>query len=100
MNCLSASLTFCLSKSRIPMQYFKLKTTATATTARNEQKRLRVKTIKVTYEPQFVENSEMSIEEFKKKLKRCSEICEDYCVVTQSVREGIEITTEFKELGI
>jgi len=96
MNCLSASLTFCLSKSRIPMQYCKIKTTATTTMARNEKNRLRVKTVQVVIEPIFEVNPDFTNDEFMKKLKRCSTIFEDYCVVTQSVREGISVSTEIK----
>ena len=78
------------------MEYFKLKTTATAITTRNEKKRLRIKEINVVFEPLFEENPDFPIEEFKKKLERCSKISEDYCVVTQSVREGIAVSTEFR----
>ena len=91
MNCLSASFTFCLSKSRIPMDNFELTATATTTLDRNEQNRLRVKNINVTLKP--VLNGELASEEFKNKIQRCISIFQDYCVVSASVKQGIDITT-------
>ncbi len=91
MNCLSASFTFCLSKSHIPMDNFELTATATTTLDRNEQNRLRVKNINVTLKPNL--NGELSSEEFKAKIERCISIFQDYCVVSASVKKGIDITT-------
>lgn len=96
INCLSASLTFCLSKSRIDMSLFKLKGKATTTNARNEQNRIRVKNIRVELEPVYETENEEEIEQFKKKLNRCKGIFEDYCVVTSSVRKGIDVETIVK----
>ena len=91
MNCLSASFTFCLTKSRIPMDEFELTATATSTLDRNEQNRLRVKNITVDLKPTF--KGEAASEEMKAKIQRCINIFQDYCVVSASVKQGIDITT-------
>ena len=91
MNCLSASFTFCLSKSRIPMDDFELTATATTTLDRNEKNRLRVKNITVNLKPTF--KGEAASEEMKSKIERCVNIFQDYCVVSASVKQGIDITT-------
>ena len=89
MNCLSASFTFCLSKSHIPMEDFELTATATTTIDRNEKNRLRVKNITVDLKPTF--KGEAASEEMKSKIQRCVEIFQDYCTVSSSVKQGIDI---------
>jgi len=84
-NCLSASLLFCLRKARIEPKG--LRTTVTTTLTRNEKGRLRVGTSHVT----------ITLEvdpENRSRLSRCIELFEDYCVVTQSVRRGIDVQVE------
>jgi uncharacterized OsmC-like protein len=91
MNCLSASLTFCLTKSKLPMEQFELTATASTTTDRNEENRIRVKNIDVKLQPVF--KNEANSAEFKNKIQRCVSIFQDYCVVSASVKQGIDITT-------
>jgi uncharacterized OsmC-like protein len=84
-NCLSASLLFCLTKARVNVEG--LKTTVATKLARNEEGYWRVKSIQVKIFP--------SVEEkFGAQLKRCIELFERYCTVTQSVRKGINVTVE------
>jgi uncharacterized OsmC-like protein len=87
-NCLAASLTFCLTRSRVPMENFGLIVEATGTTARNDEQRWRVKQIKVDLQPSFKGGLP---EEFIKKFERCVKIYQDYCVVSASVKQGIDI---------
>ena len=98
MNCLSASLSFCLAKSRVPMENVQIKTEATTKISRNEEGRLRVQKIMVTITPLFKGNNESDFtnEDFLKKLERCIKIFENYCVVSQSIINGIDISTEIK----
>ena len=91
MNCLSASFTFCLTRSHLPMDDFELVTTANTTIDRNENNRLRIKNITVEIKPVF--KGEAASEEFKAKIQRCINIFQDYCTVSSSVKEGIDITT-------
>jgi len=84
-NCLSASLLFCLTKARVNVKG--LKTTVATTLARNEEGYWRVKGIRVKIFPSVKE-------EFSAQMKRCIELFERYCIVTQSVRKGINVTVE------
>ncbi len=81
-NCLSASLLFCAQKARVDIR--KVHTDVTVSYARNEQGRLRIGRVAVTIRPEF-ESADLP------KARRCLEIFEDYCVVTQSVRKGIDV---------
>lgn len=81
-NCLSASLLFCLRKARINVD--QLKTTVHGTIVRNEQGRFRIGGISVRLEPGIAPAD-------WDRSKRCREIFEDFCTVTESVRHGIEV---------
>lgn len=81
-HCLSSSLIFCLMKARIPVK--KLETTVVANKFRNERGRLRIKSLDV----QISLNIDL---EDKSRVGRCLEIFENYCTVTQSIRQGIEV---------
>jgi uncharacterized OsmC-like protein len=84
-HCLSASLLFCLQKSRIPMRH--VATKVQTTLARNEAGRWRVSGIAVDI------NAQPTNEQDRERMKRCLDIFEDFCIVTQSVRKGINIQT-------
>jgi uncharacterized OsmC-like protein len=79
-NCLCASLVFCMEKSRaeIPSICAEVATSM----GRNEQGRLRITHMSVKIFPQVSD---------EQKFQRCREIFEDFCIVTQSVRKGIEV---------
>jgi uncharacterized OsmC-like protein len=81
-GCLSMSLLFCLSKSRIDVQ--DIKTQVKVQIVRNEKKRLRVGKAEVVITPQLTE-------EGKAKAGRCLELYEEFCTVTAAVREGFDI---------
>lgn len=84
-NCLSASLLLCLTKAKVNVEG--MKTTIATTLARNEEGYWRVKGISV----KIFTNIE---EKFSAQMKRCIELFERYCIVTQSVRKGINVTVE------
>jgi len=84
LNCLMASLTFCLKKKRVDLK--SLKGSVTGTVERVDG-RLRVTKLEAKIRP------EVDTED-KKKLEKCEEIFEDYCVVTQSIRNGIDVDVE------
>jgi organic hydroperoxide reductase OsmC/OhrA len=81
-HCLSSSLLFCLEKSRARCDG--IETSAVAEIKRNERGRWRLSRITVTLGPKVPE-------EFIPNLKRCQQVFEDYCTVTESVRKGIEV---------
>ena len=56
---------------------------AHVTVTRNADKRLRIAKISVVIRPEIDVSAEA--------LQKCLETFEDFCVVTQSVREGLEI---------
>jgi len=84
-GCLSASLLFCAQKLRLGMKGLHADVKVTHT--RNEKGRLRIGKIDVDITPHIDEPDEQ-------KLRRCLELFEDYCVVTQSVRQGLEVTVK------
>ncbi|MFX1301218.1 MAG: OsmC family protein [Promethearchaeota archaeon] len=81
-NCLSASLLFCLQRSKLMVD--SLRAEVTPTTARNEEGRWRVNHIDVKI---LIKTAE----EDPKRFQRCVEIFENYCIVTASVRQGIPV---------
>ena len=83
-NCLSASLVFCLKKADLA---------ASGVTAdvdveivRNESRRLRVGKVNVTLHTNLPPNDPA--------LASCLGTFEDFCIVTQSVRQGIEVAVK------
>lgn len=80
-DCLSASLVFCLRRARIAVQG--LAAEVHVTMVRNEQKRLRIGSVEVKLHPKLAENTE--------GYRACLDAFEDFCVVTQSVREGLDV---------
>ncbi|MEM3048264.1 MAG: OsmC family protein, partial [Candidatus Bathyarchaeia archaeon] len=84
-HCLSASLLFCLSKARLNIEG--VETTVEVSFRRNEKGRLRIGSLKVHL------NLSIRREEVE-RLKRCLELFEDFCVVTQSVRQGIPVSVD------
>lgn len=83
-HCLSASLLFCLRKAHVDVE--SMKTSVEGETVRNERGRLRLGSLRVKLEPSLSEPAERS--------KRCLDIFEDFCVVTESVRQGIDVGVE------
>lgn len=87
-NCLSASLLFCARKARVNVRG--LRTEVKVAYARNENGRLRIGRIEVEIAPQLDEAE-------RDKAQRCLDVFEDYCVVTQSVRGGIDVSVSVKQ---
>lgn len=81
-DCLSASYLFCMRRAHIEVR--DLKATVTGTYARNERGRVRIRNLKVRLEPVLATDQ-------PERAARCLELFEDFCVVTQSVRDGIDV---------
>jgi len=82
-HCLGASLLFCLRRSRIPVK--QLRVTVAGTLVRNERGRLRIGEIRVNLAPDITP-------EDRDRIGRCLDVFEDYCIVTESVRQGTPVT--------
>jgi uncharacterized OsmC-like protein len=81
-NCLAASFLFSARKVRAGVE--SLHATVKVWYTRNERGRLRIGRIEVGIVPKF-DPADAA------KIERCIGLFEDYCVVTQSVRGGIEV---------
>jgi organic hydroperoxide reductase OsmC/OhrA len=79
-NCLSASLVFCLQKRGVRLD--KLAAEVTVELVRNENRRLRIGHVDVQLHPSLPSSD---------VLDECIRSFEDFCVVTQSVREGLDV---------
>lgn len=88
-DCLAASLLFCLRKARADVE--SLRAEVTTQIVRNENKRLRVGRLEVTIEPRLPEGAQAA-------ALRCRELFEDFCTVTQSIRQGIDVQVTVKGL--
>lgn len=89
-NCLSASLLFCARKARVPVG--NIHTEVKVEIVRNEAGRLRVGKVEVTIDPNIPEAE-------REKARRCLDLFEDFCTVTQSVRRGIEVKVAVRGLA-
>jgi uncharacterized OsmC-like protein len=85
-NCLSASLLFCLQKSKV--EGARVRSSVSGQLVRNERKRLRMGDLDVKIHVQGVGAEDEA------RLERCLGLFEDYCVVTASVKEGIAVNVE------
>ncbi len=84
-SCLSSSLLFCLRKSRIEVA--NLRTTVEGAIVRNERGRLRIGSMRVRLAPELTP-------EQRERMGRCLDLFQDFCIVTESVREGIAVDVE------
>ncbi len=80
-NCLSASLLFCLRKAKIEPQG--VRTTVRTALERNERGRLRIGETRVEIR--------LDADAPPDRMSRCLEVFEDFCIVTQSVRGGLDV---------
>jgi len=86
LGCMSASLVFCVGKKGLKFDDFESEAEYVA--ERNDKGFWRVKEINVKLKP--TTNDESVI----KRLKHCEKFFEDYCVITQSVRQGITVNAQ------
>ena len=82
-NCLSASLLFCLNKSRIEVD--DIEAQAEPTVERDEKGYWRVRRVEVSIRARLRKPAD------KNWVNRCLEVFENYCVVTGAVRNGIGV---------
>jgi organic hydroperoxide reductase OsmC/OhrA len=89
-NCLASSALFCLRKARIDVLGFAVRVEGSL--VRNERGRLRMGPLRVILEPQLraVDHS---------RVGRCLELFEDFCVVTESVRRGLDVAVDVRPVA-
>ena len=83
LGCLSASFIFCLKKKNLTLD--NLNAEAELTIARNEKGFWRVMKVDVNI------NIKISDPATRKRADQCKKMFEQYCIVTQAVREGIDV---------
>jgi organic hydroperoxide reductase OsmC/OhrA len=84
-NCLAASALFCLRKAKIKVSGMDVRVDGTV--VRNERGRLRIGALRVTLEPRVRT-------EDRDRMGRCLELFQDFCMVTESVRGGLDVTVD------
>jgi organic hydroperoxide reductase OsmC/OhrA len=80
-NCLAASLLFCLAKAGNKAEG--MRANVNVQLVRNDRKRIRIGAIDVVLHPRLAGG--------QAALDGCLATFEDFCVVTQSVREGLDV---------
>ena len=83
LGCLSASFIFCLKKRNLTID--DLTAEAEVTIGRKEKGFLRITKIEVKITPKIDDP------EVRKRADQCKKMFENYCTVTASVREGINV---------
>jgi uncharacterized OsmC-like protein len=86
-NCLAASLVFAARKARLGLNALHAEVNTAYT--RNERGRLRIGRIDVRIDPEFAAGDEG-------RVQRVLDLFEDFCVVTQSVKHGVEIGVQVR----
>ena len=86
-NCLSASLLFCARKAGARLE--SIHTGVKVQIVRNQNKRLRVGRVEVTIDPKLAQADQA-------KAAGCLSLFEDFCTVTQSIRQGIDVQVVVK----
>jgi uncharacterized OsmC-like protein len=81
-QCLASSLLFCMRKARLEPEGLEAEVMATA--VRNAEGRLRVGGIDVRLLPAVTPETEA-------RMARCLEVFESFCLVTESVRAGVDV---------
>lgn len=89
-NCLSASLLFCLRKARVNVE--SMQTRVHGRITRNERGRFRVAEIGVKLMAEIPP-------EDQPRVDRCLKVFEDFCIVSGSVRQGVDINVEVDVLN-
>jgi len=85
-NCLTSSLVHCLRRAQADVRG--IKTDVHGLIERNEQGLLRLKSVDVTIKPRLGSSAD------KNALERCKGLFEKYCVVTDTIRNGLPVNVE------
>lgn len=86
LACMGASFAYCLQKYNISLSDFEGKAYITST--RNEKGFWRIKKISIDLRPK-IDNPKI-----RKKADECKKFFEQFCIISESLKEGIEINTD------
>jgi organic hydroperoxide reductase OsmC/OhrA len=86
-HCLASGLLFCARKAGVPLG--PIRATVRTQLVRNERGHPRIGKVEVEIDPHVSEA-------VREEAARCVEVFEDLCMVTQSVREGVEVSVRVK----
>lgn len=86
-DCLSASLLFCMKKNGAELSA--LTSDVKVELVRNDNNRLRIGKVAVTLQPTLSSGADPM-------LQKCLPMFEEFCVVTQSVREGLDVEVKIE----
>ena len=89
-NCLAASLLFCLRKARLEPS--SVHAVVEGAIERNQRGRMRIRELRVRLEPTLDA-------EDASRITRCAEVFEDFCIVTESVRAGIDVVVDLAPIA-
>ncbi|MFX0002015.1 MAG: OsmC family protein [Candidatus Hodarchaeota archaeon] len=87
LGCLAASYAFCLQKKNYSLSDFEGK--AFITSKRNENGLWRINKIDIQLRPK-IDSPEM-----RKRADQCQKMFKQYCIISESLKKGIEINTNF-----
>ncbi|MFQ6123980.1 MAG: OsmC family protein [Candidatus Heimdallarchaeota archaeon] len=82
-NCLSASLLFCLRKAKVDVTG--IRTLVKGIITRNKEGYWRIQQFEVNIQPNLHESEQSP------GFERCKGLFENYCIATESVRQGIPV---------
>ncbi|MFX0023826.1 MAG: OsmC family protein [Candidatus Hermodarchaeota archaeon] len=85
LGCMSASFAFCLQKKDFSLSNFEGK--AFITSERNDGGLWRIKKIKLELYPKI------DTPEMRERADQCQKFFKKFCIISESIREGIEIDT-------
>lgn len=83
LGCLNASFIFCLKKRDFAIK--DLEAEAVVSISRNDKGFLRVRKIDVNIKPKI------NTPDMRKRADQCKKMFEQYCTITASIREGIDV---------
>ncbi len=86
-NCLSASMLFCSRKAKVNVEGIETKVTVQVVRTENRRQRIGKLSVEITPRIAAAQHDEAS---------RCMDIFEDFCTITQSVRQGIPVEVTIK----
>jgi uncharacterized OsmC-like protein len=85
LGCMSASFAFCLQKKNFSLSDFNGK--AFIISKRNHRGFWRIKEIKLELHPKI------DTPEMRERANKCQKFFEQFCIISESIKEGIKITT-------
>lgn len=88
-NCLAASLLFCLQRAKVEVS--DVRADVVVDLVRNEKRRLRIGCVDVTLHTDVSKDDPT--------VRACIAAFEEFCVVTESVRDGIDVAVHVEGAG-